>query len=165
MKLKQIFKLFITLQLFFVSFSFSQDMQKSLFGDVDKKVEEALEAKLNLLSPANFERAYNFYTEAKADFKEGENLKDIQGKINNVSTLLELAKEKSEVSKITLKSSMKARNDALTVEAEKMRRNCGGRLKKNLEMPVKKLKMVIFQMLKKHLKKQKIFIDRQNLIQ
>ncbi|MCB0730090.1 MAG: OmpA family protein [Ignavibacteriae bacterium] len=119
MKLKQIFKLFITLQLFFVSFSFSQDMQKSLFGDVDKKVEEALEAKLNLLSPANFERAYNFYTEAKADFKEGENLKDIQGKINNVSTLLELAKEKSEVSKITLKSSMKARNDALTVEAEK----------------------------------------------
>ena len=97
----------------------AQDMKQSLFAEADKMMEEAKTARLDLLSPSNYEQAFNNYKEASDDFKQGENLKAIQEKLANVTKFIGAAKTKAEVSKITLKNSIEARNDALKVEANK----------------------------------------------
>lgn len=118
MKIPNTLKLVLFFQLCFLISIVAQDMQQSLFGEVDKKMEEAKSSNLKLLSPSNFEKALNNYNEAKDEFKSGANLKDIQEKISDVIKFLDAAKEKSEVSNITLKNSLKARGDALKVSAD-----------------------------------------------
>ena len=98
---------------------FAQDMKQSLFAEADKMMEEAKISRLDILSPTNYEKAFNNYKEANEDFKQGENLKAIQEKLKNVTIFIGAAKQKSEVSKITLKNSIEARNDAIKVEANK----------------------------------------------
>lgn len=95
----------------------AQDMQATLFGEADKMMEEAIANELNLLSPSNYEKAFDEYQEAKNEYKEGANLKDIKEMLANVTKYLEVAKIKSEVSSITLKNSMNARKDASKVDA------------------------------------------------
>jgi len=97
----------------------AQDMKKSLFEEVDKKVEEAKAAGLELLSPTNYENALNNYSEANSDFNEGANLNKIKEKISNTLKYLDAAHSKSAVATIKLKSPIAARNDAMKVEAEK----------------------------------------------
>ena len=119
--MKYIYKFIIVLllQICLLSPLTAQDMQKSLFGEVDKKMEEAKATGLDYLSPTNYSKAYEDYTEAAKEFKDGANLKDIQEKLGNVGKYLDAALAKSEVSRITLKSSIKARNDAMKVDAAK----------------------------------------------
>jgi outer membrane protein OmpA-like peptidoglycan-associated protein len=112
----QLFFAFL-IQLIFISPLIGQDVQSSLFGEADKLIEEALANELNLLSPNYYEKAFDDYQSAKAEYKEGANLKDIKEKIENVTKYLKVAKTKSEVSSITLKNSLKARKDAAKVEA------------------------------------------------
>ncbi|MCW8848728.1 MAG: OmpA family protein [Melioribacteraceae bacterium] len=94
-----------------------QDVQSSLFGEADKMIQEALSNELNLLSPSYYEKAFDDYQAAKAEYKEGANLNNIKEKIENVTKYLKVAQTKSEVSKITLKNSLMARKDAAKVEA------------------------------------------------
>lgn len=96
-----------------------QNMRESLFGDADKLIEEANVLRLDLLSPTNFDKAFENYTQAEENLKSGANLSSIQEKLNNVTKFITLAKEKAEISKITLKNAIEARNDAIKVEAEK----------------------------------------------
>jgi len=96
----------------------AQDMRKSLFAEADKLMEEAKTARLDLLSPTNYDNAFANYKEASEDFKEGENLNSIKEKLSNVVKYIGAAKQKAEVSKITLKNSVEARNDAIKVESE-----------------------------------------------
>lgn len=115
------FKYFLYVPFIFflmANFVIAQDMEKSLFSDVDKMIEEAQQLDMNLLSPSNFEQAFTNYREAKSDFNEGANLNDIREKIDNTIKYLNSAKEKAEVSKITLKTALKARSDAIKVEAQ-----------------------------------------------
>ncbi len=108
----------ILLSLIIVASTLSaQDMKQSLFSEADKIMEEAKTARLDLLSPTNYQQAFDNYKEASDDFKKGENLKSIQEKIANVTKFVTAAKQKAEVSKITLKNSIEARNDAIKVEA------------------------------------------------
>lgn len=97
---------------------YSQSMEETLFGEVNKKIENAKANSLDILSPSYFEQAYSDYQEAKEDFEKGANLKDIRELIEEINKNLNTAESKAEVSKITLKSSIKARNDARKVEAE-----------------------------------------------
>ncbi len=110
-----IFLLFLLFM--FPSQFFAQDMQATLFGEADKMMEEAIAEELNLLSPSNYEKAWEEYQEAKNEYKEGANLKDIKEMLGNVTKYLGVAKIKSEVSSITLKNSLKARKDASKVDA------------------------------------------------
>ncbi len=89
---KQLFFAFL-IQLIFISTLFGQDVQSSLFGEADKMIEEALANELNLLSPSYYEKAFDDYQSAKAEYKEGANLKDIKEKIENVTKYLKVAKD------------------------------------------------------------------------
>jgi OmpA-OmpF porin, OOP family len=119
--MKIIYKFKIALYLLFCSLISinAQDMKKTLFGEVDKKMDEAKNTGLDILSPSFYEKALNEYKEANEEFKDGANLKDIKELLANVVKNLDVAKTKAEVSVITLKSSIKARNDAKKVDAEK----------------------------------------------
>ena len=107
----------ILLNLSLSSSIFAQDIQSTLFGEADKMIQEALASELNLLSPSYYEKAFNEYQDAKTEYKDGANLKDIKEMLQNVTKFLDIAKSKSEVSNITLKNSLKARKDAGKVDA------------------------------------------------
>ena len=117
MKIRNLVYIITIIQLLFISQLIGQDVQSSLFGEADKMIEEALSNELNLLSPGYYEKAFDDYQSAKAEYKDGANLKDIKEKIENVTKYLKVAKTKSEVSSITLKNSLSARKDAVKVEA------------------------------------------------
>lgn len=117
MKTRDLFLVISFVHLFFISQLIGQDVQSSLFGEADKMIEEALTNELNLLSPGYYEKAFEDYKSAKAEYKDGANLKDIKEKIENVTKYLKVAKTKAEVSSITLKNSLNARKDAVKVEA------------------------------------------------
>ena len=113
------FKIVIFLQFLFVISVLSQDVKKSLFSEVDKKMQQAKAASLDILSPSLYDDANSEYIEATEEFKDGANLKDIQEMLDNVLKYLNTAETKAEISSITLKSSIKARNDAMKVDAQK----------------------------------------------
>lgn len=111
------YRFLLVLSLMLSSQLFAQDMQATLFGEADKDMKEAIDDELNLLSPSYYEKAFDEYQEAKNEYKEGANLKDIKEMLENVTKYLGVAKTKSQVSSITLKNSLKARKDASKVDA------------------------------------------------
>lgn len=117
--MKYFFKFFLFLMLLLCISLNAQDMKKSLFGELDKKMAEAIELGLDILAPTNFENANNNYKDALKDYEDGANLSGIKEQISNAVKFLDAAKEKAKVSSITLKNSIAARNDAKKVDAEK----------------------------------------------
>ncbi|MDX1701376.1 MAG: hypothetical protein R3250_12205 [Melioribacteraceae bacterium] len=97
----------------------AQDMKKSLFGELDKKIAEALELGLDLIAQSNYENSNNNYKDALKDYEDGANLGGIKEQIADAIKYLDPAKEKAKVSSITLKNSIAARNDAKKVDAMK----------------------------------------------
>ncbi len=111
-----------TLVLFlFIVFSqvIAQDIEQSLFKEVAQRLEEARKENINLMAPSFFNDAFEAYNEAQADFKDGAGLNDIKELISEVNTYLDKAFKTAEVGKVTFASVLKARSDALKVEAEK----------------------------------------------
>ncbi len=105
--------------IFLSGFIIAQDMGKTLFKTVNNRIEEAVSANINLMSPTFFEKAVKLVKNAQKDLKDGSNLTDIREQIDEANDYLDKAFKTSEVGKVTFNDAIEARKDALTVDAQK----------------------------------------------
>ncbi len=99
--------------------AFSQNIKESLFKDAKSKLESAKKVKADILSPTNFEKAMDYYKEAEDDFKSGSDLADIKEELKKSVSYLDNATKVVKLAKITCADAIKAREDAVSANAEK----------------------------------------------
>ena len=102
-----------------VSLSFAQTGKESIFGDVKKQIEEAKEANAEILSPEFYSKAVQNFKTAEEYYTNNKSTRDIREKLTEASRYCSRALEVVKVGKLTLKDAMRAREDALKVEANK----------------------------------------------
>lgn len=109
--------------IFLVFFSWqilpAQNAKESLFSDVEKSINEAREQGAEMLSPEFFSRAIQNFKEAKEADINNESTRDIREKLTEAQKYCNRAMEVVNLGKITLKEAIKAREDAIYVEANK----------------------------------------------
>jgi outer membrane protein OmpA-like peptidoglycan-associated protein len=93
------------------------ELEKSLFGDVEKALIRAQSEQANVLAPTNFKNAMDKYNQALKEFKEGKQLKGIEKKLAEVRKSLNKALETAKLGKFTFAMTLKAREDALKANA------------------------------------------------
>jgi outer membrane protein OmpA-like peptidoglycan-associated protein len=101
-----------------VPFSSAQTAKDSIFGDVQKMIDEAREQGAELLAPESFKNAVASFKEANDYYINNESTRDIRQKLTEAQKFCSRAMEAVNLGKITLKDAMKARYDALKSEAD-----------------------------------------------
>ncbi len=109
----------LILMLIVNSLVLSQDIKDSLFKDAKESLNSALQMKADVLSPTNYETAFEYYKEAEEDFKTGGDLNDIKEALTKAIFHANKAKKVVELAQITCSSAIKAREDAVSANAEK----------------------------------------------
>jgi outer membrane protein OmpA-like peptidoglycan-associated protein len=102
------------------SFSFAQDAKDSIFGDVQKKIDEARELGAELLSPEFYKKAVENFQEANQLYLNNESTRDVREKLTEADRYCTRAIEVVNLAKITLNEPMIARGDALKVQADQL---------------------------------------------
>jgi outer membrane protein OmpA-like peptidoglycan-associated protein len=102
------------------SISFAQDAKDSIFGDVQKKIDDARDQGAELLSPEFYKNAVESFQEANQLYLNNESTRDVREKLTEADRYCTRALEVVNLAKITLKEPMKARQDALTVKADQL---------------------------------------------
>ena len=100
-----------------VSLSYAQTGKESIFGDVQKQIEEAREAQAEILSPEFFARAVENFKTAEEYYTNNRSTRDIREKLTEASQYCKRAMDAVKVGKLALKDALRAREDALKVEA------------------------------------------------
>ncbi len=94
-----------------------QSIRESLFGEVDRLRAE-VEARLaQLLSPTNYRKGMEHYNRADRDFEKGKNLEDIRRRVERAISYFEKALENIELARVTLVTTLNAREDAQKADA------------------------------------------------
>ncbi len=101
---------------------YSQTPKEMLFRTVDSLVTQAKLVHADLFSSGHFETAQKAYLKAKEEFKAGQNLEDIERKIKVADAYVRKAIFTAVEFQSTFKDCIKARNDALLVEAPSLRK-------------------------------------------
>jgi len=101
-----------------VSLTFAQSGKESIFGDVQKQIEEAKEAYAEILSPEYYEKAVENFETAESYYTNNKSTRDIREKLTEASNYCRRAMDAVRVGKLTLKDAIRARHDALKVEAD-----------------------------------------------
>ncbi len=99
---------------------FAQDAKESIFGDVQKKIDEAREQGAELLSPEFYKQAVECFQEANQLYLNNESTRDVREKLTEADRNCTRAMEVVNLAKITLKEPMIARVDALNVQADQL---------------------------------------------
>jgi outer membrane protein OmpA-like peptidoglycan-associated protein len=99
---------------------FAQDAKESIFGDVQKKIDEAREQGAELLSPEFYKQAVENFQEANKLYLNNESTRDVREKLTEADRNCTRAMEVVNLAKITLKEPMIARVDALNVQADQL---------------------------------------------
>jgi hypothetical protein len=102
------------------SLSVGQDAKDSIFGDVQKKIDEAREQGAELLSPEFYKNAVESFQEANQLYLNNESTRDVREKLTEADRSCTRALEVVNLAKITLKEPMIARGDALNVQADQL---------------------------------------------
>ncbi len=110
--------LVLILMLIFNSLTFSQDIKETLFKDAKKSLNSALKMKADVLSPTNYEAAFEYFKEAEEDFKTGGDLNDIKEALTKAIFHANKAKKVVELANVTCSSAIKAREDAVSANAK-----------------------------------------------
>jgi outer membrane protein OmpA-like peptidoglycan-associated protein len=100
------------------SFSIAQDAKDSIFGDVQKKIDDARDQGAELLSPEFYKKAVESFQEANQLYLNNESTRDVREKLTEADRSCTRALEVVNLATITLKEPMTARNDALKVQAD-----------------------------------------------
>jgi outer membrane protein OmpA-like peptidoglycan-associated protein len=108
----------ILIMLLGVSLSFAQTGKEAIFGDVQKQIEEAREAHADILSPEFFREAEENFKTAEEYYTSNKSTRDIREKLTEASRFCTKAMDAVKVGKLTLKDAIRARYDALKVEAD-----------------------------------------------
>lgn len=111
------FSIFLSLIIF--SSVFAQTAKDNIFGDVEKKINEAREQGAALLSPEFFSKAEESFRTANEYYTNNESTRDVREKLAEAQDYCNRAFEVINLAKITLKDPVKARQDAVQVEANK----------------------------------------------
>jgi OmpA-OmpF porin, OOP family len=101
-----------------ISMSFAQSGKQSIFGDVQKQIEEAKEAHAEILSPEFYAKAVDNFKTAESYYTNNKSTRDIREKLTEASRYCKRAMDVVKVAKLTLKDAIRARYDALKVEAD-----------------------------------------------
>jgi len=115
-----ILKTLVFIVLILSSLSFAQDAKDSIFGDVQKKIDEAREQGAELLSPEFYKNAVESFKEANQLYLDNESTRDVREKLTEADRNCARAMEVVNLAKITLKEAMIARVDAQNVQAEQL---------------------------------------------
>ncbi len=108
----------IFLILLIFSVANAQTSKESMFTDVKSQLDEARSAYADILSPEYFEQALENYRKAEEYYTDNKSTRDIREKLTQASTFCSRALDVVKVAKLTLKDAIRARYDALKVEAD-----------------------------------------------
>ena len=114
------FKFVILVILLVSSLLFAQDAKDSIFGDVQKKIDDVRDQDAELLSPEFYKSAVESFKEANQLYLNNESTRDVREKLTEADRYCSRALEVVNLAKITLNEPMKAREDALSVQADKL---------------------------------------------
>jgi len=101
---------------------YSQTPRDLLFHRVDSLFTQAKLVHADFFSPTHFETAQKAYQKAEEDFKAGKNLEDIKTKLKVADAYFQKAIHTTSELQATFKDCIKARNDALLVDAPSLRK-------------------------------------------
>ncbi|MEQ6117996.1 OmpA family protein [Reichenbachiella sp. MALMAid0571] len=97
---------------------YSQDLQVSLFQEVDVSMWRAKQFQADVLSPRAYGEAMDDYKSAKDKYDRNGELSDIREKIAKANAKFQEAIENTKVSSVMFSSALSARRDAVSAEAE-----------------------------------------------
>jgi OOP family OmpA-OmpF porin len=97
----------------------AQDLRSTLFADVDALAAQGREARSDLLAPKSWGKAMDKYSAAERKLAEGKNLDDIRKELAQAADHFRDAIKATDLAKVTLATSLKARDDAVMVQAAK----------------------------------------------
>jgi OOP family OmpA-OmpF porin len=103
--------------LLIMGISSAQTGKESIFGDVEKLLNEAKEKRADLYSPDFFKQAMESFNKANEYYINNESTRDIREKLTEAQRYCQRALEVVKLGTITLKEPVTAREDALSVEA------------------------------------------------
>lgn len=95
----------------------AQTVEQTLFGDIEKALEQARSQNANLYSPRGFDRAMAEYKGAVDDLKARKNLNDIRERVKRSDAYLKTALQNVDISRSLFEAVMAARQDALQANA------------------------------------------------
>ncbi len=116
-------KLIFTVTLSFVlvvSLFAQQAIRGQLFGKIEDMIKKAKSENVNILSPSTFDKGYEKYQEALANFKKGGNLEKIRSQITEAQNYFKKAFEFADLAKLSFGQAIASRNDALSANADKL---------------------------------------------
>jgi outer membrane protein OmpA-like peptidoglycan-associated protein len=94
-----------------------QDLRQNLFQEADDMRAKARKAGVQYLAPENYQEAMEHYEHAESDFEDGKNLADIRKRLRAAVNYFKRALEAAELARVTLKTAIEARADALDAKA------------------------------------------------
>ena len=103
--------------LLFQSNLYSQELQASLFDEVNQSLQLASTSQADVLSPRAYGEAMEEYRAAQKEYNEDGELSDIRKKIEIANTKFQEATENTKVSSVMFSGALSARNDALNAES------------------------------------------------
>jgi outer membrane protein OmpA-like peptidoglycan-associated protein len=115
-----ILKSLVAIVLIFSSVSLAQEAKDSIFGDVQKKIDDARDQNAELLSPEFYKNAVESFQEANQLYLNNESTRDVREKLTEADRNCARAMEVVNLAKITLKEPMIAREDAVNVQADQL---------------------------------------------
>ena len=117
--LKKLIGTFFVLMTFQAFTLNAQELQSSLFDEVNQSMKVAKYAQADVLSPRTFGEAVEAYNTAKNKFKEEGELSEIKEKIATANLRFIEATENTKVSSVMFSSALSARRDALNAESDR----------------------------------------------
>jgi OOP family OmpA-OmpF porin len=94
-----------------------QTGKESVFGDVEKMLQDAKDQGAELLAPTFYSKATASFKEANELYVKNKSTRDIKTRLDDAQKNCSKALEVTKLGKISLKSTIKAREDALSAEA------------------------------------------------
>lgn len=95
----------------------AQDLRTNLFKEADKALKETKANRGDLLAPANFEKAMEYYRNAERDFEKGNNIEGIRKKLQAAVAYFDKANESVKLAEVTFVNVVEARADAIKAES------------------------------------------------
>lgn len=109
----------LTFMIFSASLTLAQENTRlQALGPIEKLMKEAREKKAEIYAPVNYARGLKYYREAEEDLKSGKELEDVKSTIEDAAVAFQKSLDASGRGEITFAPLMKARADAMRVNAQ-----------------------------------------------
>jgi len=125
--------------LFVSGVSTGQDPKTELFKDADQAMKRAREVEAHIFSPDAFATAEKSYEKAQDGFRRGRNLEDIERDVRMAAVYFLRAAENTRLAHEELKNCIRARTDAMKVDAPAFRLDAWKNAESELNRAVRNL--------------------------